>query len=95
MSRYARRNLYFESGTERDVTLRFRGTSARLARERYGERASENTDGTVSVSLRLTPGNYLFGFLLGHGGEATVEGPPDVVATFAQRVAELSRVYGG
>ena len=31
-----------------------------------------------TVSLPLTPGNYLFGFVLGHGGEATVEAPEAV-----------------
>lgn len=29
LARYARRNLYFESGAEREVTLRFRGAAAR------------------------------------------------------------------
>ncbi len=91
--RYARRSLYFDSGAEREVTLRFRGGSARLARDRHGERARANPDGTVSVSVRLAPGNYLFGYVLGHGGEATIEAPADVVASFEARVAELARRY--
>ena len=91
-SRYAR-GVYFDSGAERDVTVRFGGASARLARARYGPRARENADGSVSVVLHLTPGNYLYGVLLGHGGEATVEAPADVVAAFQERVAELARRY--
>jgi proteasome accessory factor C len=94
VARYARRNLYFESGAERDVTLRFRGYAARLARERYGKRASTNGDGTVSVTLKVTPGNYLFGVVLGYGGEATIEGPDDVVAALNQRIEELRRLHG-
>lgn len=93
VARYARGHLYFSSGDERDVILRFRGGAARLARARHGTRARENADGSVSVTLRLTPGNYLYGLVLGHGGDATVEGPPDVVAAFRARVAELARRY--
>jgi proteasome accessory factor C len=92
--RYARRSLYFESGAEREVTLRFRGTAARLARERYGARARQNADGTVSVTLKVTPGNYLLGVVLGYGGEATIEGPADVVEQLRRRVEELRRLHG-
>lgn len=91
-SRYAR-GVYFDSGAEREVTIRFAGASARLARDRHGARARENGDGSVSVVLRLTPGNYLYGYVLGHGGEATIEGPADVAADFRERVAELARRY--
>lgn len=94
VARYAKRNLYFESGAERDVTLRFRGAAARLARERYGARARANADGTVSVKLKVTPGNYLFGVVLGYGGEATIDAPLDVTAALGDRVAELRRLYG-
>lgn len=93
VARYARRNLYFESGAEREVALRFRGAAARLAREQYGARARASADGTVSVTLKVTPGNYLFGVVLGYGGDAVVEGPPDVVAAFRARVEELARRY--
>jgi proteasome accessory factor C len=93
VARYARRNLYFESGAERDVTLRFRGYAARLARERYGTRVRANADGTVSVTLKVTPGNYLLGVVLGYGGEATIEGPADVVAQLRQRVEELRQLH--
>ncbi len=93
VARYARRSLYFESGAERDVTLRFRGSAARLARERYGARARANADGTVSVTLKVMPGNYLLGVVLGYGGEATIEGPADVVAQLRHRVEELQRLH--
>jgi proteasome accessory factor C len=93
VSRYARRSLYFESGAEREVTLRFRGNAARLARERHGGRARANPDGTVSVSLRVTPGNYLFGVVLGHGGDCTIEGPPDVAEGLRARAGDLARLY--
>jgi proteasome accessory factor C len=93
VSRYARKTLYFESGAEREVTIRFRGTSARIARHRYGSRARENGDGTVSVATKVTPGRHLFGVVLGYGGDAAVESPPDVATAFTEYVAELARTY--
>jgi proteasome accessory factor C len=91
--RYARRKLYFASGAEREVAIRYRGLAARILRVQPGARARPNPDGSVSLSTRLTPGNYLYGVVLGHGGEAEVEGPPDVRKAFRQRVEELARLY--
>jgi proteasome accessory factor C len=93
VARYAGGNLYFETGAEREVTLRFRDGAARLARARYGARARENSDGTVSVAWKVTPGSFLLGVVLGHGGEVTVEGPQDVAGKLAERVAELEKLY--
>jgi proteasome accessory factor C len=47
----------------------------------------------VTVTTRLTPGNYLVGVVLGYGGEATIEGPPDVVAQLEERVRALAERY--
>jgi proteasome accessory factor C len=93
VARYARTSLYFESGAEREVTLRFAGDAARLARERHGARARENSGGTVSVTLKVTPGNFLLGVVLGYGGECTIEAPEDVAAQLRERVFELQRLY--
>ena len=93
LARYARKNLYFESGQEREVTLRYSGQAARLAKERQGTRARANADGTVSVAVKVTPGNFLVGSLLGQGGEASVEGPPDVAELLRARAAELLALY--
>jgi proteasome accessory factor C len=93
LGRYARRRLFFESGAEREVALRFRGTAARLARERHTARARENPDGSVTVTLSATPGNYLLGLVLGHGGEATIEGPAAVAGALRARLEELGTLY--
>ena len=94
IARYAGRTLYIASGAEREVTLRFRGAAARLAKERHGARARANADGTVSLTLRVTPGNYLLGVVLGYGGECTVEAPADVREQLVRRVEELRALYG-
>jgi len=88
-----RRNLFFESGAEREVSLRFAGLSARLALARSGSKARENGDGTVSVTLKLTPGPFLRGFVLGHGGEAAVEGPEDVAEELKAHAQALHGLY--
>jgi proteasome accessory factor C len=92
-SRYARKHLFFEAGSEREVVVRFSGTAAALVRERHGKLARTNTDGSGSVSLRTTPGNYLMGVVLGYGGEATVEGPGDVAQALRERVERLRELY--
>jgi proteasome accessory factor C len=92
LARYAKQ-LYFESGAEREVSVRFRGAAAALARDRYGDRARPHDDGTVSVTLKVTPGNYLLGFVLGFGGDATVEAPANVAAQLKERVEALERLY--
>lgn len=93
VARYARGHLYFDSGAEREVTLRFRGTAARLASDRHGARARADAGGTVVVNMKVTPGNYLLGVVLGYGGEATIDAPADVVAQLSSRVEELQRLY--
>lgn len=93
VGRYARRKLYFDSGAEREVAVRYRGLAARLVRARRGAGARPNPDGSVTVVARLMPGNHLHGVVLGHGGEAEVEGPPDVRASFRERVEALARLY--
>ncbi len=95
VARYARRHLYFESGAEREVQVRFRGGSAALAEERWGARARRGADGTATVAMTVTPGSYLHGVVLGYGGEAEVVGPPDVAEAFRARVAELAAIYAG
>jgi proteasome accessory factor C len=94
LARYAKRHLFFETGAEREVTIRFRGTAARLQKERSGARARENADGSVSLPVRAAPGNYLAGVVLGYGGEASIEGPADVADTIRARVEELRDLYG-
>jgi proteasome accessory factor C len=93
MDRFRTRQLYFQSGSERDVTVRFTGEAAAFALEQWPERARTSDDDSVTVRARLAPGNFLFGWVLGFGGQAEVEGPPDVRAQLAARVDELARMY--
>ena len=95
LDRFRARHLYFQSGGERDVTVRFSGEGAALALEQWPERATRDADGSVTVRARLSPGNYLLGWVLGYGGQAEVADPPDVRDQLRARVAELEAVYAG
>jgi proteasome accessory factor C len=93
LDRFRTRQLYFQSGSERDVIVRFTGEAAALALEQWPDRATTEDDDSVTVRARLAPGNFLLGWVLGHGGQAEVAGPPDVREQLVTRVAELSRMY--
>lgn len=93
LDRYKRRHLYFESGAEREVKMRFRNRSADQALELWPERSVRNADGTVTLTARVTPGNFLLGWVLGHGGDAEIEEPKDAREMLRARVAELARLY--
>ena len=93
LDRFRSRRLYFQSGSERDVAVRFSGEGAALALEQWPERATRNPDGSVTVTARLAPGNFLLGWVLGYGGQAEVAGPPDVRDEMRARVEELARLY--
>jgi proteasome accessory factor C len=93
VERYAKKQLYFQSGEEREVKVRFRNMAARIANERWPERAEAQPDGTVVVTARMTPGPYLYGWVLGFGADAEVVAPEDVRERFRAHVEELRRVY--
>lgn len=92
LSRF-RDKAYMASGAERTVRVRFTGVAAVLARERWPETAVEAPDGSVAVESLQVPGNFLHGWVLGYGGQAEVESPPEVRRAFQERVAALKAVY--
>jgi proteasome accessory factor C len=92
IARYRKRNLYFESGAEREVTLRYTGLSATVRAARGDGKAA--ADGSVTVATKVTPGPFLTSYVLGHGGEAEVLAPADAaegVRAAARRLLELYR----
>ena len=95
LERYRIRHLYFQSGGEREVTVRFVGAAAASVRETWSSWAKSVPDGSVLVTIRVTPGNYLVGWVLGYGGQAWVESPAEARALLAERVVELARLYAG
>jgi predicted DNA-binding transcriptional regulator YafY len=78
---------------ERAVQVRFRNIAARIAAERWPDQIEERSDDTVLLTAKLTPGPYLYGWVLGFAGDAEVVAPEDVRQGFLAHVEELRRVY--
>lgn len=95
LARYRRRHLYFESGAEREVRIRFTGPSTEVALEQWPGQTTREGDGSVTLRARVTPGNFLLGWVLGYGGEAILEEPADARAALRERVEALDRLYAG
>ncbi len=93
LQRYRKRHLYFDSGAEREVKVRFTGAAADVALEQWPARAARNSDGSVVLTARVTPGNFLLGWVLGYGGDAVVESPADARDAMRSRVDELLALY--
>jgi proteasome accessory factor C len=93
VARYLKKGLFFESGAEVEVTLRFTGLSAALAKARAAGRVEVGADGDVSVKSRVTPGNFLVGQVLGYGGEATIAAPKEAVALLTRQARALLELY--
>jgi proteasome accessory factor C len=93
LERYKTKHLYFQSGGERDVKVRFTGEATDPALERWPQQAERNADGSVTVGARVTPGNFLYGWVLGYGGQAEIEAPDDVREALGARVGELQKLY--
>lgn len=91
-ARYGRKRLFFRSGAEREVKVRFTPAIAPLVRSQWPA-AVVNEDGGVTVTVTVTPGNYLYGWVLGYGGHARIESPPDVRELFEARADELRKLY--
>jgi proteasome accessory factor C len=87
------RRLYFASGRERQVVLRFSPVAAAEARERWPASSSPLPDGSVRVTLETTPNEHFYGMVLGWGGEAEVAWPADVRAELGRRVEALRARY--
>jgi proteasome accessory factor C len=95
VDRYATKQLYFQSGQEREVQVRFRSIAAKVAEERWPSQCEVQADGSVVVTAHLTPGPYLYAWVLGFGGDAEVVGPEDVRSSFQEHVETLRRTYAG
>ncbi len=93
LERLAARRLYFASGQERRVVLRFSPAAAAEARERWPAGAEPQPDGSLRVTLETTPNEFFYGLVLGWGGAAEVLSPADVRAELGRRVEALRARY--
>ncbi len=93
LERMSARRLYFTSGAERQIGLRFSKAAAGEARERWPGSVTPRPDGSAEVTLETTPNEHFYGMVLGWGGEAEVLWPADVRAELGRRVEALRARY--
>jgi predicted DNA-binding transcriptional regulator YafY len=74
-ARFQREQLFFPSGHEQAVTLRFSPAAAAWALQRYGSRARQLQDGRVDVSIESAGTGYAVQLALSLAGEAEIAGP--------------------
>jgi len=74
-ARFQREQLFFPSGHEHAITLRFSPAAAAWALQRYGSRARQLQDGRVDVSIESAGTGYAVQLALSLAGEAEIAGP--------------------
>jgi predicted DNA-binding transcriptional regulator YafY len=74
-TRFQREQLFFPSGREQAVTLRFSRAAAAWALQRYGTRARQLADGRVDVLIESTGSGYAVQLALSLAGEAEIAAP--------------------
>jgi predicted DNA-binding transcriptional regulator YafY len=91
-ARFQREKLFFPSGRERPVLLRFSPGAAAWALQRYGSRARKLDDGAVDVSIESAGSQYAVSLALSLAGEAEIAGPREAREALRDEVARtLSR----
>ena len=92
--RFQREKLFFPSGRERPVVLRFSPGAAAWALQRYGSRAHQLDNGAVDVSIESAGSQYAVSQALSLAGEAEIVGPPEARAALRDEVARTLARYG-
>jgi predicted DNA-binding transcriptional regulator YafY len=74
-ARFQREQLFFPSGREHAVAVRFSPAAAAWALQRYGSRARRLPDGRVDVSIVSAGSGYAVQLALSLAGEAEIAAP--------------------
>ena len=90
-SRFQRDQLFFPSGREQPVTLRFSPEAAAWALQRYGARARLLADGRVDASIDSAGSGYAVQLALSLAGEAEIAAPPHAREALRDEVARALR----
>ena len=89
---FQRPALFFPTGAEKPVTVRFSAATAGWAVARYGDRARWLTGGGVEVPIETAGTGYAVSLVLSFAGAAEIVDPPDARAALRAEVERaLSR----
>ena len=92
-ARFQREKLFFPSGRERPVVLRFSPGAAAWALQRYGTRAHKLDNGALDVSIESAGSEYAVSLALSLAGEAEIVGPPEAREALRDEVARTLARY--
>ncbi|HZR08419.1 MAG TPA: WYL domain-containing protein [Myxococcales bacterium] len=90
-ARFEREQLFFPSGREEAVTLRFSQAAGAWALQRYGSRARQLEDGRVDVSIESAGTGYAVQLALSLAGEAEIAAPAHAREALRDEVARALR----
>jgi hypothetical protein len=92
-ARFQREKLFFPSGAERPVTLRFSPGAAAWALQRYGPQARALPDGRVDVAVESAGPAFAVSLALSFAGEAEIAGPEEAREALRGEVERALRRY--
>lgn len=93
-ARFQREQLFFPSGQELPVVLRFSPAAAAWALARYGSRARQIESGAVDAVIESAGTQYAVTQALSLAGEAEIVGPPEARQALRDAVQSALKRYG-
>ena len=94
-ARFQREQLFFPSGREQPVTLRFSRSAAAWAVARYGKRAGRLPDGRADVQIESSGPGYAVSLALSFAGEAEIAAPDQSRQALRDEVRRMLQRYEG
>ena len=91
---FERENLFFPTGAETPITLRFSSGAAAWALSRYGSRARLLPDGGAEATIDSAGSGYAVSLALSLAGEAEVTAPPEARLALRDEVRRTLARYG-
>ena len=93
LSRFQRAELFFPSGQEQPITLRFLPGAAAWALSRWGRKAKKLLGGGVEIAIESAGPQYAVALALGCAGEAEIVEPPAARAAMREEVERTLQRY--
>ncbi len=91
---YRRSEMFFPTGNETRVTVRFGRESARWARERFGDNvAADGPDGSVTCEFPVADFAWMSDLVTEFGGDARIIEPAEAVEAHRKRLEAVLALY--
>jgi len=95
IAKYRRAEMYIPSPRDEEVKIRFSPEIARWLRERMPPKlVSEQADGSLILTLRVSRPDWMVGWLLQYAEHADVLSPPSLRKRMQEACREVAGLYG-